>query len=201
MKIFLSLILLCICFVFDVSVDASEPEANSQQQSRQFIIGEAAPEFWGYHAGGEAYDYRKSFRGKTILLIFWSLEDPDHQQLNERLRKIRRRFLDQQDFIMVSQCVDQDYEKWRLYCNRQKRLDGNPFYGDAKWIHQTQGGFNVDELNSAKEFGVTKTPAFFLLGPQRNFLAVKIPEKQLVEQIQAVLKQQTSQLQRRGRPM
>ncbi|QDV50738.1 TlpA family protein disulfide reductase [Gimesia fumaroli] len=192
MKIFRILILTCVGLGFLDLAGAEEQGAVSSRKPRpQFKVGDAAPEFWGFHAGGEAYDYGKSFRGKTILLIFWSLEDPDHEQLNQRLRKIRRRFLDQQDFLMVSQCVDQDYEKWIAYCNRQKRLDGNAFYSDGKWIHQTQGGFNLDELNSAKEFGVTKTPAFFLLGPQRKFLAMNVPEKQLVKQIQTVLKSQT----------
>lgn len=193
MKIFISSILLCVCFIFVASVVASEPAAKSKQpQARQFKVGDPAPKFWGYNAGGDVYDYSKTCKGKTLLLVFWSLHDPDYQQLNQRLRKIRRQFLHEKNLTMVSQCVDQDYEAWMDYCNHQKKLDGNDFYSDARWIHQSQGGFNLEEVNSAKEYGVEKTPAFFLIGPDRKFLAVKIPEKDLVEQMKKVLKKQAA---------
>lgn len=173
-KLFSATCLLC-CFCA-ASLSAEPP---ARKATTQIKVGEAAPNIWGHNAGGEVYDYRKSFRGKTILLVFWSLQDPQHHKLEQQLRAIRRQYLPEQKLVMVSQCVDPHFDEWRNYCARQPDLDGNPFYGDARWIQQTQGGFDQREINSAKAFGVTRTPALFLIGADRKFLALNIPPEKL----------------------
>ena len=206
--------LLLMTFLFMSFVSAKEPKSsgdckqnnqaasqvtsvNSQKKQAQptiIKVGEPAPDFWGHTAGGEVYDYGRSFKGKTILLIFWSMNDPSSKKLNKKLRQIRQQFINDKNLIMVSQCVDQDFTKWMKYCNQQKDVDGVKFYNDPKWIQQTQGGFDLNEINSAKVFGVKKTPALFLIGPDRKFLGVDIPQKDLVDLLENALKKQTESI-------
>jgi hypothetical protein len=210
MKIFLSQILFLPGLLCVSVLDATEPdsnracpqnrqtaaetsavdEKNTQPQDKPFKPGEVAPQFWGHTAGGEVYDYGKSFKGKTILLIFWSMKDPDNEKLNQKLRQIRNQFLQNKNLIMVSQCVDQDFAQWMQYCEQQKDIDGVKFYNDSRWIQQTQGGFDLKEINSAQDFGVEKTPAFFLIGPDRKFLGVDIPQKDLESFLTKTFKKQ-----------
>lgn len=173
-KLFCVICLLCCLCASSLSAESPVKAAKTEIK-----VGQAAPDLWGHNAGGEVYDYRKSFQGKTILMVFWSLQDPEHRRLEQQLRAIRKEYLPEQKLVMVSQCVDPHFDEWRNYCARQPDLDGNPFYDDARWIQQTQGGFDQSKINSAKEFGVTKTPALFLIGADRKFLAVHIPPEKL----------------------
>jgi hypothetical protein len=114
-----------------------------------------------------------------VLLVFWSMHDKGDTGLISALKEVRRTF-GKGRFQMVSMCVDDDWEAWIKFMDRQgtTQYGGRAvsFANDNVWWQLIQAGSGVD---CAAAFHVTKTPMAFLLQPNGRFFAVNIPSEKL----------------------
>ncbi|HEX5176091.1 MAG TPA: hypothetical protein VFV83_03625 [Chthoniobacteraceae bacterium] len=114
-----------------------------------------------------------------VLLVFWSMHDTGDIGLIGSLKDVRRTF-GKGRFQIVSMCVDDDWEAWIKFMDRQGATEYGGrtvrFSNDNVWWQLIQAGSGVD---CAADFHVTKTPMAFLIQPNGRFFAVNIPGEKL----------------------
>jgi len=160
-----------------------------QDEKKQVRVGEIAPPIEALSASGDVV-LAHAYKGKVTLIVFWSMHDKAKMRLLDVLKKIRREFGGHENFLMLSVCIDEDWEDWLDFCERQGKVDfgSGPrnFYDEDKWWQLTQAGLNA-KAHSAPKVGVVNTPAIFLIGPDNRLIAVRIPRDKLSTTIGAAL--------------
>jgi hypothetical protein len=122
------------------------------------------------------------FRGKTVLLTFWSMHQPEKQTRFDRLRGLRSEFLASDRLRIISICVDGGWDEWFAYLNRQTPLDKRqPFSSDSRWwqYYLTSG----DQPRN-----VIVVPNSMLFGPDCKVLADHLPDDKIRDAVEAALK-------------
>ncbi len=162
---------------------AVDENADSKQEVT-IAVGDPAPELCLMNCDGNSVAPEDS-KGKHLLVVYWSLDDPKRDDLIRQLRQIRQHYLRDDRLRIFSVCMDDDWERWITFLNKQDELPGKeggliPFWSDAKWwqLFHYEQGWN-EQVGKASQFHGDKTPALFLIGPNGRFLAVDIPTDKL----------------------
>jgi hypothetical protein len=121
----------------------------------------------------------KEHRGKTILVVYWSMNDPEYGRWDIDLREIRQKYLDNREFMILSICVDDDFEKWMKFLSDAKPLERNgerfELFRDKTWWH-----VHVVDHPPHKDLLDPEHPTVaHLVGPDGTLLSVRIPVKEL----------------------
>jgi len=112
-----------------------------------------------------------------VLIVFWSLKDAGDPGLLARLTRIHRQFRKGR-FQIASICTDGDWAGWIESLANSRRIN------DRVWWQLTQAGRGAD---CAASFGVTETPAAFLIQPDGRFFATHILPENLRETVARAL--------------
>jgi hypothetical protein len=158
-------------------------------------IGQIAPPVVALTAGGD-FGIESYYRGRYVILAFWSMKDAAGLRQFEQLRKIRLGMAKEERLLIVDVCADDgetDHDTWLEFLKIQGKPDYGDsdgrgpvrFYSDRKWVNTFQGG---SDFVSTKAYGVERLPAAFLIGPDRRLLAVRIPIDKLGEVVAEALK-------------
>lgn len=158
-------------------------------------VGQIAPPVVATTAGGN-FDIEGHYKGRYVILAFWSMKDAASARQFEELRKIRQGMAKENRLLIVDVCADDgesDHDTWLRFLKIQGKPDYGDsdgrgpvrFYSDSKWVNTFQGG---SDFVSTKAYGVERLPEAFLIGPDRRFLAVRIPVDELGKVIAEALK-------------
>lgn len=160
--------------------------------------GQPAPHILAHGPDGNIVDER-GLHGKVVLLALWATRSPSKavERQYALLREIRREFLEQDRFQIISLCTDALEEEgrgndyWNDFVLRQPPVDGgrrkmHRLIDDDRWW-QCMGIAGVHALPTAPRFGFRGVPRLFLIGPAGQFAAVRIPEAKLREEIRKAL--------------
>lgn len=169
-------------------------------------VGDPAPTLYGLMADLDtaAMTRPHPFRGRYTLIAFWWPEDAAGVKPLEELHRLRRQYAAVRDFgvLPVAAVLDLDGPRWldgqddpvtvwTEFSGRKRRFPGE---AEAVSLHRRFPGHVVEGeaypgvlerdvrgLTSSGRYGVTKLPAYFLVGPEGTLLAVRIPPDQLDE--------------------
>ncbi|MFZ5829629.1 MAG: TlpA family protein disulfide reductase [Planctomycetota bacterium] len=183
-------IILLALSVLGLSVDLSPAAEAPQPAKRPLEAGDVAPPIVALIASGSAIQ-EKPWDGKYVLLHFWSLGNASTARTMEQLRQLRKQFANDDRFRMISVCMDEDWDAWIRFQNRQGEVDyGDPrgkfrFFEDHKWWQVSQV---TDVVVTSESYGVKEKSEFFLIDPEGRLRAVRIPAEKLRESITAALK-------------
>ena len=153
-------------------------------------VGQAAPPVVALTPDGN-FDMQGHYRGRFVLLTFWSLEDRESLRQFERLREIRRGLAGEDRLLILSVCADDPAtieERWMPFLEAQGMVDYGDrdrrgpfhFYMDHKWVNAAQ---EVSNVKSTAAYGVGRLPEAFLIGPDKRLRAIRIP----VDEMKAVV--------------
>lgn len=149
-------------------VIAADDAPSLNKASGSLKIGERVPLVWGMVLDGTIVS-SENVSGRIVVLDVWSMKDKNRDETQQQLSKLRSRFLGNKRFLILSLCIDGEWEDWRKYCVAQKSLPTPnglevPFIADAYWW---QAHLEMDSKEKAKfitEYGVKETPQWYLLG-------------------------------------
>lgn len=139
---------------------------------KRLEVGELAPLFEAETLDGKALRLA-DYRGKVVLLDFWMSTHPECVKEIPNLKEIYNSFGKNKRFCMISLSLDVDAE------TVSKFVKDN----ELEWIHGFLGEW--PEAPEAKEYGIERLPARFLLGPDGTIIA-KNPS---FEQLESVLEE------------
>jgi hypothetical protein len=143
--------------------------------ARTIQPGAPAPRICALAADGSPVEPERSgdlpaaMANMHVLVVFWSLSDPDDAGLVAPLTALYREFRKGR-FQIVSICIDNDFAAWLASLADGRRIN------DRVWWQLTQAGSSAD---CAATFGVVKTPSAFLIQPNGRFFATHIPAEKL----------------------
>jgi hypothetical protein len=170
----------------------------SLRASAQLTPGAMAPRIQALSADGNSvvteHDavFPSALLNLHVLVVFWSLSDKGDLGLINALKPLRLEF-GKARFQIVSVCVDDDWENWIKFLDRQGRVEYRgksvAFGDDSLWWQLTQAGSGV---NCAAEFGVSATPAAFLIQPNGRLFSVQIPPEKLRATVVKALEWETN---------
>jgi peroxiredoxin len=123
---------------------------------KKLAVGTRAPDFEVAGSKGETVSL-SSFKGKQLLLIFWSADCPHCRAILPELNNLYAQYRDKAEFVAVS--VDEDEEQWRKALEEEK----------LQFI-------NVAELKGwdgqmVQDYYVYATPTFLLIDPAGTIAA------------------------------
>lgn len=150
-------------------------------------MGQSPPsEIGGTLSSGDAVT-KNDYRGKYLLVVYWSLQDNDYSQCDKVLREIREQHMRNKDFMMLNICTDGDFKQWMEYLDKADKLEKNgetfAIFRDQTWWHA-----HVFDYSPHPDLGAPKQGAVaHLLGPDGKFLAVRIPVSELRKTVQSKL--------------
>jgi hypothetical protein len=150
-------------------------------------VGDAAPaKIGGTLSSGDWIGVEKSdFKGKLVLVVYWSLGDAKRKAWESKLKGIRKDQINNEDFRILSICMDDDFEKWRTYLNDAGPLERNgkkiEFYSDRTWWQANVVDWEPPESVVEK----THLPVAHLIGEDGRFIAVRIPFEDLQRTVAA----------------
>src|SRR5262245_18088564 len=122
--------ILAVCLFTQVPVSGLAHDVNkSSKQHGQ--VGDVAPaKIGGTLCCGDWIGVEKSdFKGKFVLVVYWSFDDANRKAWESKLKDIRKDQINNADFRILSISMDDDFEKWRKYLN-----DAGPLERDGKKI-------------------------------------------------------------------
>jgi Thioredoxin-like len=126
-------------------------------------------------------------KGKLVLLVFWSLREPASIRQFGVLENLRKEF-DGQPLQIISLCIDEDWEAWQRVMRDQGPVDfgdgAKPFDSDHQWWQLIQA---PRAPATAAAYGVTKTPAAFLIGSDWRLVAANVPSAKQRDTVNAAL--------------
>ena len=164
----------------------------------QVQAGDAAPaKIGGTLSSGDWIGVEKSdFKGKFVLVVYWSFDDDARRKAWEsKLKDIRKDQINNADFRILSICMDDDFEKWRKYLNDAGPLerDGKKieFYGDRLWWQANIIDWEPPESVVEK----TRLPVAHLVSKSGRFIAVRIPLEDLQRTVAANVRKPYSRAQ------
>ncbi len=159
-------------------------------------VGQVAPRVIAISNGGD-WDVERHYRGRYVLLTFWSLDDAASRRQFEQLRQIRRENTKENRLLILSVCTDEmegDWDKWMRFLAAQGKVEYGDidrrgpfhFYEDHKWLNAMLDDSN---FSSTDAYGVSRPPEAFLIGPDKRLRAVRIPGDQLRDVVAKALKE------------
>jgi len=167
------------------SVAAPGPDAP--QKICQLKIGDIAPDLLATTNGGQPV-VLKELKKKVILIEFWSQDDKARRNQVQTLRAIRQDYLRDSEFIIISVCVDGEWDDFFSYCQEYEAVDGVPFNSDFKWWQSKIQTEDADREEIIQNYQIGKTPAYFLLKENNELTGVQIPQDQLRDRIDKLLR-------------
>jgi hypothetical protein len=176
------LVLLAVQQVDSFAVERS-PSRGTQVQ-----VGDVAPaKIGGTLCSGDWIGVEKSdFKGKFVLVVYWSFDDDARRKAWEsKLKDIRKDHINNADFRILSICMDDDFEKWRKFLNDAGPLERNgekiEFYRDQLWWQANSIDWEPPESVVEK----TRLPVAHLVSKYGRFIAVRIPFEDLQRTVAA----------------
>ncbi len=116
------------------------------------------------------------FRGKYVLLDFWSTWCGPCVAEIPNLRKVNDEFKSRSDFVMLSVSLDQKLDTWRSFLKTN----------NMPWLQGTfaeSSGPNVPE-----QYGVQGIPALFIINPEGKIVATDLQGSEVRSRLQRLLK-------------
>lgn len=177
---------------------ADDPASKASTESSKLKIGEPVPELWGWSNGLDPIGLDECYKlGKSAVLVeFWSLNDKERLAAQKRLVEVRKEFLNDDRFMMISICIEGGFEKWMKYCGEQQKLHSPkfgmvPFYSDAYWWQCYSDADVADTLPKplTESYEVKETPSYFLVQDGAKLVASQIKSDRLTSVIAKHLKQ------------
>ena len=155
-------------------------------------VGEPAPSMWAMLPDGSIAT-TENFRKKVVLLELWSIKDKRRNETQVRLSQLRKSFLGEKKVLILSVCIDGDWEEWLHYCDSQQSLqtaNGGEvrFYGDALWWQSHLQMEAKEEAQFLSEYNVEETPTWYLFGYGGKFVHSGTKLDNLKESISEQLK-------------
>lgn len=151
-------------------------------------VGDRAPEISALAADGNALT-SNGLQGKVVLLTFWSMDDKNYEKVAEAFKAVRAAHRDQSDLQLISVCVDDDWERWMEYLDKQPPLDKEHplqrFYSDRRWWQYVQVG---GDETTANKYGVRQTPTTFLIDRAGKLAALNIVPVDIAKSVDRALK-------------
>jgi hypothetical protein len=160
--------------------------------------GAKAPNYCFYDASGGSHVGATAMEDKVVLLTFWSLQtmkSPATRAQFDQLRAIRREFVGEKDFVIVSTCVDaynegsENSKVWSDFLLGQGTVDYGDgkrrFIDDSRWWNTAEIDSSAFVKSSAR-FGVARFPDAFLIGSDLRFRAVHISNDRLRDEVAKV---------------
>jgi hypothetical protein len=149
--------------------------------------GALAPPINAVAADGNAF-FPEHTKGKVVLLVFWSLHEPASIRQFGVLESLRKEFA-ARPLQIISLCIDEDWDAWQRVMSDQGSVDfgqgPKPFDSDHQWWQLIQ---SAGAPSTAAAYGVTKTPAAYLIGFSGRFVALQIPSEKLREIVNETLR-------------
>jgi hypothetical protein len=165
----------------------SARKASTVTTSGTLLVGALAPPVNALAADGNAF-FPEHIKGKVVLLVFWSLQEPASIRQFGVLENLRKEFAGQ-PLQIISLCIDEDWDAWQRVMKDQGPVDfgqgSKPFDSDHQWWQLIQ---SARAPSTAAAYGVTKTPAAFLTGLSGRFVALQIPSEKLREIVSETLR-------------
>jgi len=153
----------------------------------QVQVGDVAPaEVGGDSSHGDGIGIADdTFKGKFVLVVYWSPGDVKRELWESKLRDIRKAQLKNPDFRILSICVSADFEAWMKYLDQAPPLDVDghkvKIYSDRIWWQLHVMDWKPPESVVDK----SQLPAAHLIGKDGRFIAVRVPLKDLVSTVAA----------------
>lgn len=161
--------------------------SGSQSWAGELQIGQPPPEEIGGTLSSGDWVGAKDHRGKHLLVVYWSMKDPDYVLWDQELREIRQKYLDNRGFMILSICVDDDFDKWMEYLSKAKKFEANgqsfEIFRDRTWWHAHASDYAPHKALLDPDH---KT-VVHLLSREGNFQAIRIPVKDLKATVQSKL--------------
>src|SRR4051794_24932490 len=161
---------------------------RSRSRETHVQVGDVAPaKIGGTLCSGDWIGVENSdFKGKFVLVVYWSFDDDARRRAWEsKLKDIRKDQINNADFRILSICMDDDFEKWRKYLNNAGPLerDGKriEFFRDQLWWQANIIDWEPPESVVEK----THLPVAHLVSKYGRFIAVRIPFEDLQRTVAA----------------
>jgi hypothetical protein len=165
----------------------AEAVANWKARPVVAALGAIAPAINALGPDGNAF-FPEHVKGKIVLLVFWSLHEPASIRQFGVLENLRKEFAGQ-PIQIISLCIDEDWEPWQRLLNEQGFFDlgdgPKPFNSDHQWWQLIQ---DANAPPTAASYGVSKTPAAFMIGLDGRLGAVGIQSEKLRETVSVALR-------------
>jgi len=158
---------------------------SSRRGKPQVQMGDVAPvEVGGNSSHGDGIGIEDdAFKGKFVLVVYWSLDDVNREQWESKLRDIRTSYLKNSDFRILSICVSTDVDAWMKYLDQAPPLDVDDhkvkIYSDRLWWQLHVMDWKPPEAV------VDQLPTAHLIGQDGRFIAVRVPLKDLESTVAA----------------
>lgn len=156
-------------------------------EKKQVQVGDVAPvEVGGNSSHGDGIGIEDdAFKGKFVLVVYWSLDDVKRELWESKLREIRKAQLNNPDFRILSICMSADVEKWMKYLKLAKPLEADghkiQMFSDRIWWQ----AHVMDWKPPASVVETTHLPVAHLIGKYGRFVAVRIPLEDLQRTVSA----------------
>lgn len=167
---------------------SDDPTTKTPIEPSKLKIGQRVSELWGWSNGLDPIGLDECDRlGKTVVLVeFWSLKDSERLVAHKRLVEVRKEFLTEERFMMISICVEGGFEEWMKHCEKQQDLHSPkfgsvPFYFDAYWWQCYSDADVAPTLPKplSVSYGLKETPSYFLVQNGGKLLDLQIKSDDL----------------------
>jgi peroxiredoxin len=137
-------------------------------------VGKAAPEFALKDTEGNKVTL-SSFKGKYVLLNFWSSLSGASRGENAQLRDLLKSFKDNSKLVVVGVGLEERKEEWK------KAIQEDGMY----WLQVSDLNYMKSEV--ALQYGITVLPQNVLIDPAGNIVARNLKGQNLEEKLKEVL--------------
>lgn len=191
--------MLAICLVGRAD-DAVSAKKSAEPRLK---VGATVPEFNVSlpSAEGVGFERLEKSHKELFVLVFWSHQDRDRAEAIKVMSQLRRQFRNDKRFVMLSCCLDGEWEDWLKWMDEQTKLDvkkewPNGFGSDSVWWHaysleDMSDGF--DKQSTLAPFELSSTPRLFVVGKNRKLIARDIKYDDLSKIVEKQLKQDAGQ--------
>lgn len=140
-------------------------------------VGNEAPDITLPMLGGDKKQLN-GFRGKYILLNFWTSGDEKSAEMLAELKNVYNVIKDNDEYVIVSFALDSDAAAWKA------AVDSNGINLEG-WMNACDGA--GAESPAAKLFGVEKTPRIFLIEPEGRAVSLDMEIDEVLMRIEQIM--------------
>lgn len=153
-------------------------------------VGDEAPGIMALHSDGDGVEL--ILMGKVVVVAFWELDlETGTGMPIKTLFDLCREFSKEEDFLIITVCSWTEWDAWMGFLARQGRVDYGDgrfgrFYSNRRWWNSMQlenGG-----PSTSQQYGVRKTPDFFVIGRDGRLAAAYVPPASLRDAVTKALK-------------